>query len=345
MKRGTTIFLLLLLVMALLVWKRQPKVFQQSSADATGTNATGAALGLTQGVSRLFTNLPAPVLKESREEKQKRRDETMERALDDWRTPIEFYGRVVDETGMAVVGATIYFGWNDLSAEGHSTRNSASDSGGVFSLTGIHGKGLSVRVEKAGYYTSRRDRDSFMYAGDNVNFVPNPDQPVTFHLRKRGQAEALVTIYKSFQISKDGTPVFIDLINKTVVPATESGIKVECRTEAPEKRGAPFNWKCRISVPGGGLQPNTNEFGFLAPDGGYVASDEMDMTQPTPTRWQSFATREYFVRTGNGRHGRLSFRMVAGGDHFCFIEGVMNPSGSRNLEFDPAVQLNPTQQE
>jgi hypothetical protein len=33
--------------------------------------------------------------------------------------------------------------------------------------------------------------------------------------------------------------------------------------------------------------------------------------------------------------------MVAGGDHFFQLESFLNPSGSRSLEFDPQIAINP----
>ena len=38
----------------------------------------------------------------------------------EWKIPINFYGRVVDENGQAVAGATVRFGWPDTSARGSS---------------------------------------------------------------------------------------------------------------------------------------------------------------------------------------------------------------------------------
>lgn len=64
---------------------------------------------------------------------------------DEWLTPIEFYGKVVDQNGQPVVGAEIDFGTNDLSPTGSSNYKGASDTNGLFSIR----KGVvkrSVRV-------------------------------------------------------------------------------------------------------------------------------------------------------------------------------------------------------
>ena len=57
--------------------------------------------------------------------------------------------------------------------------------------------------------------------------------------------------------------------------------------------------------------------------------------------WSSRAHRAYFLKLANGNYARVSFEMVAGGDHFFQLESFLNPSGSRNLEFDPAKAITP----
>jgi hypothetical protein len=256
----------------------------------------------------------------------------LERGKDEWRTPIEFYGKVVDENDQPVEGAQITFGTTDLSPTGTSDYPSMSDAQGLFSITGIQGKLLTTKVSKTGYYTSKRDNASFYYAGQNENFIPEVGNPVIFHLRKHGEAAQLVRFHKTFRVPRDGTPILIDLASGNLATTTSAGLKVECWTQKPESKGDPFDWKCRITVPGGGFQSNNEEFGFLAPTGGYMESDEIDMTIAATGHWQSDITRNYFILTADGRYGRLTFRMIAGGDHFCRVESYFNPSGSRNLE-------------
>lgn len=273
------------------------------------------------------------------EDRQRNRQEKEDRLLDEWRTPIEFSGKVVNEEESPVQGAQIDFSCNDLSASGTSFYHATSDSQGLFSIKGIQGKLLTVKVSKSGYYTSKRDNDSFYYSGLNVNFKANAAIPMVFHLRKKGRGETLVAFKKSFRVPKDGTPVEIDLIKGVAVPTGQGHLRIECRTEKPEARGAKYDWKCRVSVPGGGLALNIDEFGFLAPADGYENFDQIDMLTAVSERWQSNATRNYFVHTASGYFGRLNFEMISGGDHFCVIESALNPSaGSRNLEFDESAQ-------
>ncbi len=79
---------------------------------------------------------------------------------------------------------------------------------------------------------------------------------------------------------------------------------------------------------------STKEFDFEAPTDGYRASDEINMYTKTPDRWSGNAKKKYFLKLGDGNYARIQFEMIAGGDHFCYIESYLNPDKSRNLEYD-----------
>jgi hypothetical protein len=251
----------------------------------------------------------------------------------DWKQPINFYGKVVDESNRPVAAAIVNFGWNDLSEHGRSTNQTLSDAAGSFSLLNRTGKRLFVNVGKAGYYTSRQNPLAFEYANpaDGL-FAPDADNPVVFRLRKQGQTEPLVGVTKDYRIPRDGTPVEVDLSSGEKTTPGQGDLKIECWTsERKPESGNRYDWRCVLSVPGGGLTESTNEFDFTAPGEGYRAMDEIIM-QTSGDRWSSDVARTYFMKLGNGKYARLTFRMIAGGDHFCIIESALNPSGSRNLE-------------
>jgi hypothetical protein len=141
---------------------------------------------------------------------RERRD-ALERVLDDWRTPIEFYGKVVDENSEPMAEAQVRFSCNDLSPEGTSFYETTSDADGLFSINEIQGLMCDVEVSKPGYYKSRSARQFFYYAGLPENFVPNRLEPVVFRLRGHGEIEPLIRFHKSFPVQKDGSPLLMDL--------------------------------------------------------------------------------------------------------------------------------------
>jgi hypothetical protein len=259
--------------------------------------------------------------------------EQFERGGDEWRTPIAFYGKVVDENDQPVPNAQIDFACNDLSAEGTSSYRATSDDQGLFSISGIQGKLLTAKVSKAGYYTSKRDNASFYYAGQNENFVPDLSQPILFHLRKVGMTEPLMAMAGSTAVPKDGSPVGVSLTRAKITPPNEAELVVQCWTDDEGKRrGEKYNWRCQITVPGGGIQEYDGEFPFLAPESGYQLSAELNMPANLQGEWRDKAARNYFLRLGSGNYARIQFEMIPYGEHFFLIESYVNPSGSRNLE-------------
>jgi hypothetical protein len=107
---------------------------------------------------------------------------------------------------------------------------------------------------------------------------------------------------------------------------------VQCWTEDQGKRsGQKYNWHCVVTIPSGGAITNDDEFPFEAPEKGYFPSLEIAMQANHPD-WTSDVNLECFYRLADGRYGRMTFSMIAGGDHFCMIDSFLNPTGSRNLE-------------
>jgi hypothetical protein len=111
----------------------------------------------------------------------------------EWGMPINFWGRVVDESNEPIANANVHFEWNDISKKGTSDASTKSDSNGFFSLTERRGKRLYVDVGKEGYYSGGDARNAtFEYAQPEMRFVPDQNNPVVFHLRKKGETEPMV---------------------------------------------------------------------------------------------------------------------------------------------------------
>jgi len=246
----------------------------------------------------------------------------------EWRTPISFYGRVVDERGNSVSGTTIEFGWTDLSPEGYSRATTTSDDAGLFSLDGRTGKHLSVRVAKDGYYTSKSNRSSFFYAGENENFTPDSRNPVLFSLRKKGKGANLITSEKgvrprlALRVPSDNVPVKVDLFEKQ---SSSSG-QLEIR-----KNKEVAEWSLGIEIPDGGLVESSEEFQFEAPEEGYQPVVKFNLKEGE-ANWTPHINKRYYVAFGQPRkYGWL--RVEASIDQeTVFLEYAINPDGSRYLE-------------
>jgi hypothetical protein len=309
-----------------LVVTSQPVAVQTNTPISTPANGGGGIAALS-APAQMTNNL-------SFEEK---RVETIKKSLEegksDWRTPIEFYGRVIDDSNNAISGAKIDFSCNDLSPSGTSYYYATSDANGGFSITGIQGKLLQVSVSKAGYYSYDPAGQFFYYAGQNQNFVADIGNPVVFKLREIGAGAKLFHIHSSFPIPKDGSPVFIDLATGETGAQNGTSFKVECLTHDETKvLGWQFDWQCHITVPGGGLQTNNDLFPFQAPNEGYQMDEQIVMKAKDNPEWSQDVKRNYYVKTGDGHFARMNFRMIAHGDHFCQIDSFLNMDGTQNLE-------------
>jgi hypothetical protein len=344
MKNRAIVFSCLIVLGLVLFWLlhkpgNAPLAQGQSAPTNELANSPAAVQSVPSAVTPGAPNAPDPATNPAAwmEYRLKQMEEAKQQGQNQWLTPIEFYGSVLDESNTVISGAKVDFECNDLSVEGTSYYHAQSDPSGLFSIRGIKGKLLRVTVSKEGYYSYDPAGKFFTYAGANQDFVPDQGNPVVFRLRKKGTGDDLVHFHKNFPVPKDGTPIQIDLASGNLTTGGGNIFKVECWTQDTEKKeGWKFDWKSRVSVPGGGLQTNSDEFPFLAPDDNYVPDDLIDMTVLQDSPWAQDVQRNYYIHTADGKFARLTFRMVAHGEHFCQIDAYFNPTGSQNLE--PAQQ-------
>jgi hypothetical protein len=210
----------------------------------------------------------------------------VERFSQEVHRPIEFYGKVVDENEQPVERANIMLGWTHLFApETSNNTNVLSDANGLFSLSGVVGATLSVRVEKEGYYTtvSGADQASFSYSQNlgNQPFRPDSSSPVIFYVRKKDQVERLMARNVTLPVPRTGETVGFD--------------PIRCKLTADGPllfRFMPSNggMKLQIGAAGVGVQLAEGQFPFEAPDSNYpdtVEFNEADKKQ-LPSQIQCF---------------------------------------------------------
>ncbi|SPE59641.1 exported hypothetical protein [Verrucomicrobia bacterium] len=358
-KRILTVMAVLLITAIIWLRPRHNQPAEQPVTESTAVQTNQPALPAKSAVRRPVppaavpapTAVPNPPVQNGAAVVESRINQIqteIEKGYDQWRTPIEFHGKVVDENTNPVATASVHFVWTDLSPKGTSEKDTTSDQAGLFSLSNTNGENLIVQVSKEGYYAYQRFGAAFNYAGESQNFVPDAANPVIFQLKKKGLAEPLVHVQspmggpKGFRIAKDGTAVEISLMTGKAVPIGQGDLEVQCWTDNEGKTpGEKYDWKCQISVPNGGILQPTHELDVQAPLDGYRTADVIDMPANRGTDWSSHASRNYFLKLASGNYARISFEVVAGGDHFFQLESFLNPSGSRSLEFDPQIAINP----
>jgi hypothetical protein len=142
----------------------------------------------------------------------------------------------------------------------------------------------------------------------------------------------LFHIIIDLSLPRDGAPLSINLTTGATAASENGDFIVQCWTQdAGKHSGEKYDWRCVVSIPGGGAVTNNDEFAFKAPRDGYAPSLEITMRADNPA-WQDTVELKFYYHLANGLYGRMVFTMVAFNQHFCMIESALNPSGSQNLE-------------
>jgi hypothetical protein len=339
--------LLLAICCTLLVWPGSHRPAKQGIAEIsvvvtnqpvnTGqvrkSEATSAAQPAVAPNSLTTMFAPSATIEESNSERQK--------IVGIWRVPIDFYGRVVDQSNNVIAGAQVRFHWVETpDSGGNRDAITSSDANGLFTLHGAHGPSLRVDVAKEGYYSSsERDHPPFKYGPFAMgDFAPDPLNPVVFHLHSKGKGVNLIN--SSFptgmgqiaQLRHDGTPVEINLLDGLRAPAGTGQLKLELWRDISQPNGKAFDWTFQISVPGGGLVKAEDEFAFEAPETGYQPSLEVDMPA-TNGNWVESFTSQFYLQMPDDKFARINLYLSAYNGAFT-VKSAINPSGSRNLEPD-----------
>lgn len=269
--------------------------------------------------------------------KQSERDRNFE-----WKMPISFYGKVIDQDDQPLEGVEVILQWTDMSAKGSSERTIFTDSDGRFELSGVSGKRLGVnQVFKRGYYRVNKGiPTSFEYAAFFESNYHKADarNPVVFRLRKQGEIpDELIVRETMMGIDPNGTPLFIDLGTTRKSGAEMGDISVRITRTAPKglKR---FDWRADIGgINGAGLLESDAEFMFEAPNDGYKSGYTYEFIQSSPD-WKNNLRKQYYVTCNGGKlYCRLEVEFMPKYQNTAAIaiRFFVNPTGSRNLEYQP----------
>lgn len=246
--------------------------------------------------------------------------------------PIEFYGRVVDQSTQSIAGASVHFIWSDAFSQlGTATADTVSTADGAFSLTGVAGSAVSVYVTKEGYYAVRSlNRIDFDPTGNGSS----KENPALFHFRKKGPGTDLITSkygvndYLGVSAPRDGTPVVVDFFNRKT--GGEGQLILSNVKPAYENWKQATEWSYRLAIPVGGFLETREEFPYEAPESGYQEVIEFNFQKGT-TNWLERFDKTYYIAFGNPcRYGRIRVKttIMTG----TILEYAINPDGSRCLE-------------
>lgn len=356
---------LVAMFVAFLLWRRSPlppsTVASFASAQTPAVSATvpqsseraatsSAQAGVVSPAQPLATQKPRTELKRTFE------------ALN--HNPIEFYGLALDQFGEPVSGAEVIGSvlYNTGVKSGRKVASSTTDAGGYFRFSELEGQTLGIDFKKSGYeFNPRNTLFSYSYfEADHKRHISDPKNPVIFTLWKKQGAEALVHYNKMFwEMPADGTPVKINLatgriddVNADMIVSIE---RMPLRMRYGE-RG--YEWNAAVEIVGGGLiRVGEQDYYNLAPKSGYMPRFE-HVQEPQSVRdaqaekikwtWHGEIEDTFWVKSLDGqRYARVrleissSCRQTNDTDASMSVTVWLNPSGSRNLEFDSVKATTP----
>lgn len=342
------IFVVLVAVVALLLWLLLPRHEQATSTEASPklvvpNSKQAPAATLSPAVTD--EDLQATPLK-GRVDAVRKRIADIRAGLGYINQPIEFYGLVIDQDERPLAGVKVALSAMHAIEALPGVQGSRSeeivrvtDGTGRFSLSGVSGNDVSVKsVELAGYELSPKIKRGFSYYGTQDIHKPDAQAPVVFRMWKVAGAEKLVTSDKFFGVVPDGRVYVIDLLGEKKAEGGNAGdFKVSIRRPAQIGSTAKYDWSCTIEGIGGGVIETQDEFMYRAPERGYLPRYEVNVSANDP-QWSGDAKRQFYLKSREGKvYARLEVEILVNyQDKAVFsVKYYANPSGSRNLEYDP----------
>lgn len=259
-----------------------------------------------------------------------------------WKMPIEFYGKVIDQFGQPVAGAEVELNWTTVIGLIPDPKEKMSaDSEGKFKITGIQGKGITISVSKEGYNSGSDWIQSFEYAAfyEKTFHIPNPNNPVLFHLHKLMGAEPMYQFESNSEITFGGPPVFLDIATGKF--GQNGDFAFSLRLDGRNEKEPDYTLQLQARNNAGFVLTN-ERFPFNAPVNGYQTV--MSIQQKAgDTNYSSRQTFHFYAKPHDGKYGVVWFEVTVpriGDTASCNATIRYNPSGSRNLEFDQNKWIN-----
>jgi hypothetical protein len=263
----------------------------------------------------------------------------------------EFYGKVIDQYGQTVDGADVtgeiirafeckpeerkmfHLPTNDV----YKTQ---TDNEGFFQFTGIRGWKFDVSLGKNGYQLGN-DEARKGSAGQKTS----PTNRTIFTMWKLRGPEPMIHGQKFYGITPDWRMFTIDLENHKKIEGTNIDGDLLVQIERPPqiKPREKFDWSFVMTAINGGFIEITNA-GYLneAPESGYDQQYKINMLSSDP-KWQGWQIEKtFYLKSRSGQvYGHFHLEIIPDYNDTSAlnIEYYINPSGSRNLEWDGKIQV------
>jgi hypothetical protein len=141
-------------------------------------------------------------------------------------------------------------------------------------------------------------------------YEPDSSHPVIFHLRKKGDGAKLFSTTVFVALDNAHPEKTVNLMRGRIEASGALTVQEDKTKWLPGEQ--PFPWMITLSMKEGGLVETTDQFPFLAPEGGYTSTITMSMTNLDPNIWRGSMTKTYyFYLPGNNTYGRMTVEASA----------------------------------
>jgi hypothetical protein len=255
------------------------------------------------------------------------------------RKPLDLYGKVIDQYGQPVMGAEVQGNVLlnvDFTHSRDEIYHTQTDSQGLFNFKDIHGVALGIWPKKEGY-----TYDLKLPSRRPENYTLDPENPVVFIMWKLKGVEPMLHTHLDSRVPYDGHSAFFGLLTGKKDDRGDLRITL-MRNPLQVRRGMDhFNWNVQIEIVGGGLSEVKDPYPNLAPESNYQASFQFSV-QAGSSNWTQRLTKMFYVHLRKGEYGRIMLDLTTDSerpDTGISIESWINPSGSRNLEYDSKKEI------
>jgi hypothetical protein len=259
----------------------------------------------------------------------------------------DFYGKVIDQSGQPVVGAEVKLQVNLDFGRGGIYKTNA-DASGCFQFTGLRGKSLSITAERKGYHNAGQGLGLKGPSGPDTS----TNNRATYIMWKlKGPEPMMHKEVNSRKIQPDGRVFTVDFVKNEITEGTNAAGDIFVQIQRPPqvKPREQYDWSFVMTAIDGGFIEVTND-AYLneAPKSGYQQKYQMDRYATNVVNFSTYplyrTDRTFFLKSRGGQvYGHFHISELdpdyRGGMAALRIESYINPAGSRNLEFDPAKQV------
>ena len=257
----------------------------------------------------------------------------------------DFYGKVVfaDQYGKPVAAADVTAEVSLAMGRGDSQKTQ-TDSAGLFQFTGLRGRSLNIVPSKKGFQIEGHGLGLKGLHGSETS----PSNRTVYTMWKLKGPEPMIHYRKLFNVKSDDRVYTLDFLSKSIEEGTNSICDFHIQFQRPLqiKPRENYDWSFVMTGIGGGVIEVTND-DYLneAPAKGYQSRYELNMASSDP-KWRGSSETTFYLKSRNGKaygHFHIRIESVYRDGSSMEIESYINPSDSRNLEFEPSKEIQYTQ--